>query len=249
MTVSSYREVHLGKGQDYHDKFQQQPYLSLIWRLEREALLALVLEEMTQPADVRYLDFACGTGRVVGALEEIVGNAVGVDLSPSMLEIAKTHLRRTELVCADITTDPVALTGRRFDLITAFRFFPNAEIGLRDSAMGALTALLAPRGRMIVNNHRRRVNLRWLLRSFLNLFRRKKKDLHTMSDREMRDLAAHHGLSIAKTRHFGVWPVLKESKPFLSIPALEAFERWASRRSCFASIASHKIYVLVRSNE
>jgi len=244
---ASYRESHLEKGKDYHDKFLKQPYLSLIWKLESEALLALV-NAMARPMDIRYLDFACGTGRVIGLLEKTVGRSVGVDISQSMLDVAATHLERTELICADITRTP-ALAGRSFDVITAFRFFPNAEDGLRQEVMKALCAVLAPGGRMIVNNHRRRVNLRWLLRSVLNVFRRKKKDLHTMSDGEMRALAARNGMYIVETRHFGVWPVLKESKPFLSMPRLEAFERWASRQQWLSGIASHKIYVLTRPIE
>jgi ubiquinone/menaquinone biosynthesis C-methylase UbiE len=240
---ASYRESHLEKGKDYHDKFLKQPYLSLIWKLESEALEALV-NGMARPMDIRYLDFACGTGRVVGLLEKTVGRSVGVDISQSMLDVAATHLERTELICADITRTPV-LRGRWFDLITSFRFFPNAEDALRQEAMQALAKVLVPGGRMIVNNHRRRGSLRWLIRAAIDCFR-SKKNPHTMSDREMRNLAERHGLYVVETRHFGVWPVLRESPSFLEMPALETFERWASRQPWLSSIASDKIYVLTR---
>jgi SAM-dependent methyltransferase len=242
--AGGYRDSHLEKGKDYHDKFSQQPYLSMIWRLESETLTEWV-KDLPRPSDVRYLDFACGTGRVIGTVEPLVGRAVGVDISASMLDVARQHLQHAELVCSDITRSH-DLDGRGFDLITSFRFFPNAEPALRDEAMKALVRLLAPGGRMIVNNHRRRGNLRWVLRSVLNLFRSRKKDLHTMSDTEMEDLAARHGLVVTRVRFFGIWPVLKESKPFLSIPRLERFERWATKRAFLGRIASHKIYVLER---
>ncbi|MHC4171159.1 MAG: class I SAM-dependent methyltransferase [Planctomycetota bacterium] len=53
---------------------------------------------------------------------------------------------------ADITTGD-ALKGRKFNLITAFRFFLNAEPELRSAAMNALSGLLAEDGILVFNNH------------------------------------------------------------------------------------------------
>ena len=70
-------------------------------------------------------------------LEDRTKSAVGVDLSPSMLEVARKNKRSAEIIEADLTRSDV-LGDRKFNLITAFRFFPNAEAELRSEAMQVL---------------------------------------------------------------------------------------------------------------
>ena len=36
---TNYRESHVEKGRDYHDKFVRGPYRSLVWELEQAHLL------------------------------------------------------------------------------------------------------------------------------------------------------------------------------------------------------------------
>ena len=99
----------------------------------------------TSPIRSILLDFACGSGRVLELLEGHVGKATGVDVTESMLEVAADVTERSRLVHADITRSD-DLDGEQFDLITAFRFFPNAELDLRHEAMAKLATLLAPGG-------------------------------------------------------------------------------------------------------
>jgi hypothetical protein len=69
-----------------------------------------------------------------------------------MLAIAKEKLKRTEIIEADITAENI-LKPRKFNLITAFRFFLNAEPDLRSVAIGALAELLDEDGYLVFNNH------------------------------------------------------------------------------------------------
>lgn len=243
---ADYRSSHLAEGEAYHAKFEQQIYRALMWTLEQQALRQL-LASRADRATCRLLDFACGTGRVLAALTPDVAHASGVDISASMLTVAARIAAGAEIVCADITRDPV-LDSRRFDVITAFRFFPNAEPALREDAMAKLAGLLAPGGWLIINNHRRRGSLKHrvrLLRSAIGLA--KGKDMHTLSDDEVAALAARHGLRVHATRTAGILPVLKERRPFLPRVLLAPLERWASARPALERFGSHRIYVLAAS--
>ncbi len=208
-TTPSYRQSHLGQGLDYHDRFTKNPRRRMMWRLE-QAVLDNVLDTMhssrnTDECDegIRYLDFACGTGRVLAFVSARTDSATGIDVSDSMLEVAATSAPQAELVAADITTDGNPLLGRHFDLITAFRFFPNAEPALRAEAIAALTDRLAPGGRIIFNNHRCLSSLRHRLVRLLTLGWRGRTG---MSRREVETMITTAGLEIESVSHAGIVP-------------------------------------------
>ena len=158
MIPGSYRESHLHKGTDYHETFVSFPHRATIWGLEQWLLLKIVRKHfLNEPP--RHLDFACGTGRILGYLSPYCRSAVGVDISASMLDVARGNETRAEIMEADITRDDI-LGKREFDLITAFRFFPNAEFELRKEALGALARHLSGEGVLVFNNHKNAGSLR-----------------------------------------------------------------------------------------
>ncbi len=63
-------------------------------------------------------------------------SATGIDVSASMLAVARQSAPSAEIVEGDPTREDL-LSERHFDLITAFRSFPNAEDPLREAAMAA----------------------------------------------------------------------------------------------------------------
>ena len=67
----------------------------------------------------RYLDFACGTGRLLSFLENNFAASTGVDISKDMLNIAEKYRKKSELICGDITREHL-LDGRKYDIFTAF---------------------------------------------------------------------------------------------------------------------------------
>ncbi|MFH1716996.1 MAG: class I SAM-dependent methyltransferase [Planctomycetota bacterium] len=149
----SYKESHkyATKGAEYEEHYGKQPWERFLWSREQEIILR-ILEKCFADREIHLLDFACGTGRIAGFLENGVKTSTGVDVSDSMLAVARKKLHRTEIIKADITVENI-LKPRRFNLITAFRFFLNAEPELRSAAAGAIAELLSDDGYFVFNNH------------------------------------------------------------------------------------------------
>ena len=241
-TETGYRQSHLGCGLDYHDRFADNPRRRMMWQIEQRVLESVLdTVQDRHAAEIDYLDFACGTGRVLAFVANRTGTATGVDVSDSMLEVAARGAAGAELISADITRDSSPLRGRSFDLITAFRFFPNAEPGLRSEAIAALAGCLKPGGRLVFNNHRCLSSLRHRLVRALTLGR---KGRTGMSRREVLELVAGAGLEIERVEHAGVVP---EYEWLLLRPRVlvEWLERLATRLP-LAGIAENLVYVCRR---
>lgn len=245
-----YRASHLSEGEDYHRKFSEHPYRAVIWEIEQRILLEALSRFVPNMGEARLLDFACGTGRVLAFLEHRFGAATGIDVSSSMLMVAKQQLHSSDLHCTDITRT-TEFDDRRYEAITAFRFFPNAEPDLRSAVMAKLSLMLSRDGVVIFNNHLRCGSLRHRIRRLLFAFGIKKnvKDLHCMSDEEAAMLASQHGLALTARYHLGVIPVLKERRPLLPVPIIRAVERWAAKVRLLAPVSGHMIYVFRRNQD
>lgn len=123
-----------------------------IWTHERKILTDLLARHRKKWPACDYLDFACGTGRVIEFMERRVTTSRGIDISPEMLRLAAPKLQRSELICSDITKSD-APEGK-YDLITAFRFFLNAEPSLRVAVIKALAARLKnSESILVLTNH------------------------------------------------------------------------------------------------
>ena len=132
--------------------FSEGSYASLLWEIERRYLDAFLHNFPVSAETINYLDFACGTGRVLAFVAPKVESARGVEVSPEMAIRARRRAPAADVVQADIT-EGTPVEGR-YDLITAFRFFLNAEPSLRLGAMQALAARLSgPHGRIVFNVH------------------------------------------------------------------------------------------------
>jgi SAM-dependent methyltransferase len=190
-----------GKGAGYDERYSTNPWRRFLWSQEQRALTDFV-NTYLKNQEIHLLDFACGTGRVCEFFEPYVKSAVGVDVSESMLQMARQKLRRTKLIQADITRDAAVLGGRKFNLITAFRFFLNAEPELRTAALKALAGLLADDGYFVFNNQRN--NAAPLVR--LKYWRSHNKR-NFMSMQEMHKLVNEFGLEIIKIYPIGFLPL------------------------------------------
>jgi SAM-dependent methyltransferase len=190
----SYRDSHkyAGKGAEYEQYYQTQGWERFLWSREQEIILR-ILDKYLAGRDIHLLDFACGTGRITGLLENSVKTSTGVDVSGSMLAIAGEKLKRTEIIEADITAENV-LKPRKFNLVTAFRFFLNAEPNLRLAAIGTLSELLADDGYFVFNNHHN-ISSPW------------------MSMNDMKNLAEAAGLEIIE-----IYPVGFFHPPKIPVP-------------------------------
>ena len=120
-------------------------------RCESVILQDLVVKMRLRKQRIEYLDFACGTGRIISFLEDKVDSATGIDISPFMLDRAATKVKKARFLCGDITATGAAVEGH-YDLITCFRFLKNAEADLRQAALGQLAKRLRDADSRVVVN-------------------------------------------------------------------------------------------------
>lgn len=163
MAEKSYRVSHSkeGYGCQYESHFRGDCFNARVWELEKEILSKILKKYFSQKRIENYLDFACGTGRICQFMESRVEKCVGVDITTEMIDIARRNCSRTEFVVADITKKNPFGTGN-FDLITAFRFFLNAESELRKSVLCELSKTISENGLFIFNVHGNKNSLRHL---------------------------------------------------------------------------------------
>jgi 2-polyprenyl-3-methyl-5-hydroxy-6-metoxy-1,4-benzoquinol methylase len=122
--------------------------------VERDILRAIVKRYVEQnDGHVDYLDFACGTGRVVSALEDLVSTSSAIDISRQMIDIARAKTDKTVYYCKDISLADDVIENK-YDIITCFRFLTNAEDALRREVLVGLKQRLKGGGSvLIINGH------------------------------------------------------------------------------------------------
>ena len=197
-TPSDYRSSHLQRGDSYDAFIAGTPFDAYMAHWESEHLRRLVGGLFPQGVG-RYLDFACGTGRITAELAPLSRYTLGVDISPGMLESARKRLPETSFLACDLTQDDPDVGA--FDLVTAFRFFGNAEDELREAALRAIVKRMAPGACLILNNHRNPGALYALL-DRLTGGNANGMDL-TLG--KLRGLLRRHGLHIRKVVPIGAW--------------------------------------------
>lgn len=197
-TTEDYRSSHVARGDHYDERLASLPFDAYMSHWEHRHLEAIVRKLF--PGGVpRYLDFACGTGRATATVAPLARTTVGVDVSASMLEGARSKLPGASFHLADLTKEDPDLG--RFELITSFRFFGNAQDELRDGVLRALVARLAPGGYLVINSHRNP-------RALYSLLDRASggdsgsMDLHLG---KLRRLLGRHGLRVRQQQPIGAW--------------------------------------------
>jgi len=192
---------------EHYDQVIYQPggYDSFIWSLERPYLIALTSRLATGPTSFKYLDFACGTGRVLHALAPYVTNATGVDTSPDMIAAAQAQAApHTRLIVGDLLSQP-DLDDDVYDLITAFRFKLNTEASLRLPVLANLTQRLRdPAARLVFNVHGNALSANGV--KALYQWSRGWGLASAMTHGEIRRLVRTAGLAIESLRGFGLFP-------------------------------------------
>jgi predicted TPR repeat methyltransferase len=240
--ATDYRQSHLqpGKGNSYDATFNNEPYRRMVWQLE-QSVLDSIRNTFFRDQNINYLDFACGTGRILSYLDKHVNIAVGVDISSTMLEVARKNNLGAEIIEADLTKNDV-LGIRQFDLITAFRFFPNAQPELRHEVMEILSAHLDENGCLVFNNH---LNSGSSLNRVLGLLGREK--YQGMSTSEVMELLEKSNLKIAKIYHMGVIPST-DNRTVIPVFLLKPLERLLSKIGFFRNLAQNLIFVCIKKN-
>ncbi len=197
-STDDYRLSHLERGDSYDAVLAHTPFDAYMAQWEHRHVLKIVHQLF--PAGVpRYLDFACGTGRMTTTIAPLSKQSVAVDISASMLEAARQKLPGTSFHLCDLTQNELDLGT--FDLISSFRFFGNAQDELRENAMRAIVKRLAPGGYLVINSHRNPRALYALL-DRLTGGDAGEMDLHLS---KLRQLLRRHGLEIKRLQPIGAW--------------------------------------------
>lgn len=239
--VTSYRDSHTedGKGAIYDEHFITERWRKILWHQE-QYVLSSFLEMYFKNRTVNLLDFACGTGRIAGFLENRVETSTAVDVSKAMLDEAQKKLNRTKIIQADLTKNNV-LEGHKFNLITAFRFFLNSEPELRTEALLTLASLLSKDGYIVFNNHKNSTSpLIWPKYFYYNKIRKRKA--HYMSYSEIKKLTRKACIEIIR-----IYPV-----GLLSLPRIKPPEKLSRKidnmamKFAFSGILSESPVIVCR---
>ncbi|MDQ1682469.1 MAG: hypothetical protein QOH99_1010 [Frankiaceae bacterium] len=152
---SGYRASHLSeaRARDYDPQFwAPSSARALDWDLEQRILDRIFAHDLaTKPTCA--LDFACGTGRVLRYLESRIPQTIGVDIAEEMVAYARPRCPDSRFVKHDVTTGPHPDIPASVDVVTAFRFFLNAEPDLRRDVLAWIRSVLGTGGTLIANFH------------------------------------------------------------------------------------------------
>jgi SAM-dependent methyltransferase len=108
-----------------------------------EINLPVLLDLLPAPG-VRTLDLACGEGRVSRLLEPLGHQVVGIDASPTMVQLAVAHENAQPAVLGDAGRLPFG--DETFDLVVAYMCLHDIDDMPR--AVAEAARVLRPRGRL-----------------------------------------------------------------------------------------------------
>jgi SAM-dependent methyltransferase len=218
----NYSDSHLTKGHDYHRSFATLEGRRLMWELERQVLRDYL--RRIQAVDV--LDFACGTGRITSALREFLPSAriVGIDISLSMLAEARASFPALKFMHMDGRSAVDHFGRESVDLISGFRFFPNAEPSLRREVASQMTALLKRGSWLIVNNHKNYWSPSYTLRRIT-----RRPSTPGVANHDIQRLFADR-FEVVEQRSLGIWPQSDRHAYLIPWKLAGSIERFNSAR-------------------
>jgi SAM-dependent methyltransferase len=203
-----YRDSHVapGYGACYEASLTGGYYGELWLRHEMPLLRTLCAALREGSADLSVLDFACGTGRIAAVLAQHFERVQRVDVSAEMLSVAANVVpKNVETIRGDITTDSGLCKGP-YDIVTAFRFFMNADDELREAAMRAIAVRQRVGSFLIMNVQcNGRSPLGWFHRIKARLGRETQR---TMTLSEARRALEASSYVVVSVHRYGLFPRL-----------------------------------------
>lgn len=97
-----YRSSHLAKGEAYDSFLARSSFDAYMAARERDLITKIVGAYFPNRIP-RYLDFACGTGRVTSVVAPSAVASFGIDVSGTMIDEARRKLPGTTFLVTDIT--------------------------------------------------------------------------------------------------------------------------------------------------
>lgn len=197
----SYKNSHIWKefAQQYDHNIANK-FESRIYRIENQILLDN-LQHFLKNKYPAIMDFACGTGRITALLASHYHHIVWYDISEDMLQVAKTKYPQLTFQKKDITKD-ISQDILKFDCITSFRFFLNAEYQLKKDILEHFRKYLKKDGIVIFNIHMNTFSPAFILTRLKYILWLTKIKQNGMSYREVKDLLKDTGFKILKANWY-----------------------------------------------
>ena len=229
---------------DYARMYDEPSYSKLLWQVEQAQLERLLARFRATHPHIDHLDFASGTGRIIQFIEGRVDTSVGIEISPDMIEIARSRVKKSRLICKDITAPGAEVEGQ-YDLITAFRFVLNAEPNLRLAALRALRARLRDASSwLIFNNHGNLWSHKALLWPYHRVRRAGSGRLpagNYLSHSEIMEATRAAGLEAERVQGCGV--LSAKMLKILPFDRLVQLEQWLAEREELSRWGVNQLYV------
>lgn len=199
----NFRTSHASDGYgDTYVKVYENGYYKDQWMYIEKSILQEIFQQLREKGFNSCLDFACGTGRITELETQYFDTCYGVDVSESMLDQAKQKAGKSVYIKQDLTRE---LLNRKFSVVTAFRFFLNAEHKLREEALEAIFNSLEDDGRLVVNIHTSSSSIlgyAYRLRNWLS----KSKKANTLSQAEFVNYLTNAGFRVEKIYMYSYLP-------------------------------------------
>jgi SAM-dependent methyltransferase len=242
-----YRDNFAGRSraEAYDEIYASSSYSSLLWEIEKKYLNLTVANLRAILPIIDYLDYACGTGRVLSFLEPLVDSATGVDASQEMLDRARLHCERACLLRGDISEDASLLGTQKYDLITLFRFMLNTEPSTRARVMEALAGQLRDgNSRLVFNNHGNPFShkmVMWPVHRMRRLGRPRERAGNYLTHREIVACVRGAGLEIESVSGFGY--LSAKMLRLLGFAKTLRLERFLARTASIQALGATQLYV------
>jgi len=239
-----YRNSHTSpdKPIPYDKSFTDRPYRKYIWSLEKKVLNEIVEKYLVNNNNIKYLDFACGTGRIICFLEKYASESIGVDVSETMLEVGFKKVKKSKLIKVDLTKNNI-FEGEYFDLITAFRFFKNAQHELREQTMKVLSWILKEDGCLVFNVHMNHSSIAaCMVRFYYWLIGKDRNSFNTLKVNDVFQMVRKSGLEIVAMYHIGIFPIVRENTK-IPIWLIDIIDTLAYKIPFIRFLSTYVIYV------
>lgn len=202
--LSSYRNSHLSAVvANRYDRFFEGRIDSLTWDGFVKPWLHETLEGVRKRGRESYLDFACGTGRVLKQGAKFFEKTTGIDISENMLALARQRVPEALLHCLDVTCQQSDHIGR-FDCVSLFRFLRNAEPELAQDVLDWIWEHMNEGAILVVNNHGHSSSISGIIQKLAFWLPAEKRNL--LSRKKMLRLLEQSGFTVLECRGFQVLP-------------------------------------------
>jgi SAM-dependent methyltransferase len=233
-----------------YEKTTQSRHIRMIYQLEKSVLERIFSE--IGSTDKTAMDFACGSGRWTQFIEKCFKKTTGVDISEQMVQLARPKCSEADFIVTDITSNEVdgKLEGRQFDVITAFRFYKNAQHQLRQEVTSKLPKYLKPGGLFIFDLHLNSYSIMGIMASLIRTLRLHRVlgtgnlTVRTISMRTIRKLFENTPFEIIDYYGMGILPG-RTNYTILPYKQLCTLEKFFTNRKLLRNYA-YNILVIAR---